>query len=99
MASWTRTPCRRDGRRLLAKPSTATARSAADKVRRIVARSQLPDDKVFGELDLIERLRAQHVFPMSMLKLHEHEWKNMLSDASGGAEQPPSPASYDVDGS
>ena len=43
---------------MLAKPSTATARSAADKVRRIVARSQLPDDKVFGELDLIERLRA-----------------------------------------
>ena len=26
-------------------------------------------------------LRAQHVFPLSMLRLHEHEWHQMVDDA------------------
>ena len=29
-------------------------------------------------------LREQHVFPLSMLRLHEHEWHQMVGDAWEG---------------
>ena len=40
-------------------------------------------------IELIEQLRAQHVFPTAMLRLHAHEWDTMLSDATGGAAGAP----------
>ena len=29
-------------------------------------------------------VREQHVFPLSMLRLHEHEWHQMVGDAWEG---------------
>lgn len=39
---------------------------------------------VWDVVELIERLRAQHVFPISLLRLGAHEWESMLSDTAGG---------------
>jgi len=47
-------------------------------------------------IELIEQLRAQHVFPTQMLRLHAHEWDAMLDDASGGAIGAPV-ATWDAD--
>ena len=41
---------------------------------------------VWAVVELVEKLRAQRVFPMGLLKLHEHEWDTMLTDAQGGPQ-------------
>jgi len=35
-------------------------------------------------VEAVERLREMRVLPLELLKLHEHEWAAMLSDAAGG---------------
>ena len=58
-------------------------RAALEKWRRHEA-------PVWDVVELVEKLRAQHVFPLSMLRLHEHEWHQMVDDVSkqhaGGGE-------------
>ena len=44
---------------------------------------------------MIERLRAQHVFPMAMLRLAEHEWDAIVSDAA--EKDGRAPHSFDAD--
>ena len=34
------------------------------------------------------RVHAQHVFPLSMLKLLEHEWEHMVSDVADASAKP-----------
>ena len=46
-------------------------------------------------LQVIERLRAQHVFPMAMLRLAEHEWDAIVSDAA--EKDGRAPHSFDAD--
>ena len=38
---------------------------------------------VWEVVELVERLRAQHVFPMALLRLADHEWEAMLGDVAG----------------
>lgn len=47
-------------------------------------------------VELVERLRAQHVFPLSMLQLHEDEWHQMVGDVAEQAESE-QPFSMDAD--
>ena len=39
--------------------------------------------------------QAQHVFPMSMLRLAEHEWDTIVSEATNAAGR--QPHSFDAD--
>jgi len=50
---------------------------------------------VWDAIELIETLRAQHVFPMSMLRLAEHEWDTIVSEATNAAGR--QPHSFDAD--
>ena len=64
----------------------------------MLRRWQAQRSSVWDVIERIERLRAQHVFPMSLLRLEEHEWKHMLSDASASPDQPPAFVSSESDG-
>lgn len=50
---------------------------------------------VWDVIEHIERLRSQHVFPMSLLRLAEHEWDSIVMDVaeSGGR----APHAFDAD--
>ena len=50
---------------------------------------------VWDVIELIESLRARHVFPMMMLRLAEHEWDSIVSEAAHGAGK--APHSFDAD--
>jgi hypothetical protein len=50
---------------------------------------------VWDVVELVETLRAQHVFPMSLLRLAEHEWDQMVEGATGAAGR--APQSFDAD--
>ena len=47
-------------------------------------------------VELVEKLRAQHVFPLNMLQLHEHEWQQMVGDVGEQVDETPS-SSMDAD--
>ena len=46
-------------------------------------------------VELVESLRARHVFPMSMLRLAEHEWDTIVDAAAHAHGRPPH--SFDAD--
>ena len=50
---------------------------------------------VWDVIEMIETLRAQHVFPMSMLRLAEHEWDHILHGAAHAADR--APHAFDAD--
>lgn len=50
---------------------------------------------IWEAIEVIERLRAQHVFPMAMLRLAEHEWDAIVSDAA--EKDGRAPHSFDAD--
>lgn len=43
---------------------------------------------VWDVIELIETLRSQHVFPMSMLRLAEHEWDDVVGEAAERSGRP-----------
>ncbi len=55
-------------------------------------RHELP---VWDAVDMMEQLRAQHVFPMAMLRLAEHEWDQVVGGAAEKAGR--DPHSFDAD--
>ena len=50
---------------------------------------------VWDAIELIEALRAQHVFPMSLFRLAEHEWDSLVGGAADVAGR--APHSFDAD--
>lgn len=56
----------------------------APELRRALERWRAHEVPVWDVVELVEKLRAQHVFPLSMLRLHEHEWHQMVGDAWEG---------------
>ena len=50
---------------------------------------------VWDAIELIEALRAQHVFPMSLCRLAEHEWDSLVGGAADVAGR--APHSFDAD--
>ena len=50
---------------------------------------------VWDVVELIEQLRAQHVFPMGMLHLQQHEWDQVVGGAAEKAGR--DPHSFDAD--
>ena len=64
-------------------------RAALEKWRRHEA-------PVWDVVELVEKLRAQHVFPLSMLQLHEDEWHQMVGDVAEQVESE-EPTSMDAD--
>jgi hypothetical protein len=57
-------------------PSPPPARPSAPRPHPLAHPSPLPPPPPPRPLCL----RAQHVFPLSMLRLHEHEWHQMVDD-------------------
>lgn len=51
---------------------------------------------IWDVIELVEKLRSQHVFPLSMLHLHEEEWHQMVGDVAEQAESE-QPISMDAD--
>ena len=51
--------------------------------------------QVWDVIEVVESLRARHVFPMSMLRLAEHEWDQIVSEAAHANGRPPH--SFDAD--
>jgi len=47
------------------------------------------EKSVWDAVDLIEQLRAQHVFPMTMLRLAEHEWDSLVGGAADAVGRDP----------
>ena len=50
---------------------------------------------VWDVVELIETLRAQHVFPMTMLRLAEHEWDELVLESSSAHGK--APHAFDAD--
>jgi len=67
-----------------------------DDLAGALGRWQAHAASVWDVVELIEKLRAMHVFPLTMLKLHPHEWTHIISDAMN-AGSPPKFEPFDAD--
>lgn len=54
----------------------------ATELRAVLSAWEKQEAPVWDVVELIESLRARHVFPMGMLRLAEHEWDAILDEAS-----------------
>lgn len=51
---------------------------------------------VWDVVELVERLRAQHVLDVSLLRLEEHEWAAMVDGAAETAARPREPIHFEA---
>lgn len=65
------------------------------QLKHALAQWEAHDAPVWDVIELIESLRARHVFPMAMLRLAEHEWDEIVDEATRAHGR--TPHAFDAD--
>lgn len=60
----------------------------AAELRTALSAWEKHESPIWDVIELIEALRARHVFPMAMLQLAEHEWDQIVDEASVHSGRP-----------